>query len=117
MKTSHTPGPWCIGDSDLPVSQMAVMQAEPTRKHSTIARMSKGVQSFEEISANLKLISAAPDLLSLHKKHMELMMEIAQELKNPRLPLQTTVSASIRMLAEAAKESLAAIAKATGESA
>jgi len=63
MEAKHTPGPWCIGDSDLPVSQMAVMQAEPARKHSTIARMSKGVQPFEEISANLKLMAAAPDLL------------------------------------------------------
>ena len=54
------------------------------------------------------------DLLEFHKKHMELMMEIAQELKNPRMPINQTVEASIRMLALAAKESLDAIAKATG---
>lgn len=60
---NYTPGPWTIGDSDLPVSQFAVLQSEPTRKHSTILRMAKGIQPFEEISANAHLIAAAPDLL------------------------------------------------------
>lgn len=53
-------------------------------------------------------------LLDLHKKHMELMMEIAQELKNPRLPIGQIAEASVRMLALAAKESLDVISKATG---
>ena len=60
---NYTPGPWTIGDSDLPVSQFAVLQSEPTRKHSTILRMAKGIQPFEEISANARLIAAAPELL------------------------------------------------------
>ena len=53
-------------------------------------------------------------LLGLHRKHMELIVDIAQELKSPRLPLGQTVEASVRMLALAAKEALDAIEKTTG---
>ena len=97
----HTPGPWCVGDSDLPVSQMAVMQAEPTRKHSTIARMSKGIQPFEEISANLKLMAAAPDLLKSTKNLLDAV--ITQCEYEPNSATATWV-----------REARAAIAKATG---
>ena len=83
------------------------LQDFPGRSHH--ARWCRAV-----IHPDAVLMAAAPDLLELHKKHMELMMEIAQELKRPRLPLGQTVEASVRMLALAAKEALDAIEKTTG---
>jgi len=65
--SAHTPGPCIIGDSDLSVSQMTVIQSESSRNHSTIARMAKGIQSLEEISANARLRAAAPALLKALK--------------------------------------------------
>lgn len=66
--SKHTPGPWGIGDSDLPVSQLAVMsRANTGRKHSTIARVVNpdfvGMTPFEG-EANARLIAAAPELLA-----------------------------------------------------
>ena len=111
----HTPGPWTAGTSLIDGKEMfTACESRDTRRVMAITGTCGRPDEIESI-ANTRLIAASPDLLSLHKKHMELMMEIAQELKNPRLPLGTTVEASIRMLAEAAKESLEAIAKATGE--
>ena len=67
--SKHTPGPWGIGDSDLPVSQLAVMsKANTGRKHSTIARVVNpdfvGMSPFEG-EANARLIAAAPELLAV----------------------------------------------------
>ena len=106
MIAAHTPGPWVVNPIQL--DQVATADAKWV-----VARVSFLGGPAVTI-ANARLISAAPDLLELHKKHMELMMEIAQEMKSPRLPLGATVAASVRMLAIAAKESLDAIAKATG---
>lgn len=63
VSAAHTPGPWCIGDSNLSVSQFAVLQSESTRRHSTICRMAIGEPGYGEIMANASLIAAAPDLL------------------------------------------------------
>lgn len=77
-------------------------------------KLEKASGDISPVFALLMETSAQRDaLLGLHRKHMELMMEIAQELKNPRLPLGATAEASVWMLALAAKESLDAIAKAT----
>lgn len=64
----HTPGPWNLADSDLPVSQVAVASEKTFgRKHSTIARVVDpafvGMSSTEGI-ANARLIAAAPEMLA-----------------------------------------------------
>ena len=64
--SKHTPGPWCLGDSDLPVSTLAVCTiAKPAgRKHFTIARIvAPESGSFDELEANVKLLVAAPSML------------------------------------------------------
>ena len=104
--SGHTPGPWTQ-------SEIASTTVDDASHFIVDCRVID--DDIETAIANARLIAAAPELLDLHKKHMELMMEIAQELKNPRMPIGQTVEASIRMLALAAKESLDAIAKATGE--
>ena len=64
--SAHTPGPWMLGDSDLPVSSLAVCGLPVGRRHGTIVRFAKprpdGV-SFEESYCNARLIAAAPELL------------------------------------------------------
>ena len=115
----HTPGPWIWeeGQPNIKKYWNGANHQVAAVDYKKLAWHEDSNCAGRESGANARLIAAAPDLLALHKKHMELMMEIAQELKNPRLPLETTVSASIRMLAAAAKESLESIAKATGETA
>ena len=102
----HTPGPWCIGDSNLPVSQFAVMQSEPTGKHSTILRMAIGEPKHGEVMANARLIAAAPDLLAACKR---LLVEVEWEALRADI-----VTDEARADIALAKE---AIAKATGETA
>ncbi len=48
-------------------------------------------------------------LRALLDKHAGTQVEIAQELKQPRVPLATAVVVSVRLLAEMAQESLAAL--------
>ena len=66
--SAHTPGPWCKGDSDLPVSKVAICGGD--RNHPTIARLvlAKSVgMPIDEALANQSLIAAAPDLLAALK--------------------------------------------------
>ncbi len=108
MTSKHTPGPWIFykaSSSDR--GENYGIKASPPNYWV--------IPPLNISPADARLIAAAPEMLELHKKHMKLMIEIAQELKNPRMPIGQTVEASIRMLALAAKESLDAIAKATGE--
>lgn len=67
MDVKHTPGPWNIGSSDLPVSRMSIhCKGHKDSCHSTVALMvSRGVIgiSHDEEFANARLIAAAPDLL------------------------------------------------------
>lgn len=69
MNAKHTPGPWNIGSSDLPVSRMSIhCKGHKDSCHSTVALMvSRGVIgiSHDEEFANARLIAAAPDLLSV----------------------------------------------------
>ena len=102
----HTPGPWNLADSDLPVSQVAVASEKTFgRKHSTIARVVDpafvGMSSTEGI-ANARLIAAAPDLLQA-----ALAMTQGYEGLNP--------DAFSPTVCHALKTARAAIAKATGE--
>lgn len=62
----HTPGPWTMGDSDLPVSKLAVCGG--TRKHQTLLRLVSADftgMPVDEALANARLIAAAPDLLAV----------------------------------------------------
>ena len=112
MTSKHTPGPWKLKLG----KGIEYTYLVSDRKGQDIANFAHYPNATKtQTKANARLIAAAPEMLDLHKKHMELMIEIAQELKNPRMPIGQTVEASIRMLALAAKESLDAIAKATGE--
>lgn len=69
MNAKHTPGPWNIGSSDLPVSRMSIhCKGHKDSCHSTVALMvSRGVIgiSHDEEFANARLIAAAPDLLAI----------------------------------------------------
>ena len=69
MNDKHTPGPWNIGSSDLPVSRMSIhCKGHKDSCHSTVALMvSRGVIgiSHDEEFANARLIAAAPDLLDV----------------------------------------------------
>ena len=64
MNAKHTPGPWNIGTSDIPVSSFSVHGGN--RNHSTIARLASldfvGM-GLDEQYANARLIAAAPELL------------------------------------------------------
>lgn len=65
--TTHTPGPWAMGDSDLPVSSLAVCGLPDGRRHGTIVRFAQprpDGMSFDESYCNARLIAAAPDLLA-----------------------------------------------------
>ena len=69
MADKHTPGPWNIGSSDLPVSRMSIhCKGHKDSCHSTVALMvSRGAIgiSHDEEFANARLIAAAPDLLDV----------------------------------------------------
>ena len=96
MADKHTPGPWNIGSSDLPVSRMSIhCKGHKDSCHSTVALMVSrgaiGISHGEEF-ANARLIAAAPDLL-------EVLEELVAEF-------------GVCGLTEKAR---AAIAKATGE--
>ena len=99
-KDKHTPGPWNIGSSDLPVSGMSVHGGN--RQHTTIARLvdsSLVGMPFDENYANARLMSAAPDMLEALK----------------RLEAVYRVSHSAKTRADCWRQARAAIAKATGE--
>ncbi len=104
MNAKHTPGPWNIGSSDLPVSRMSIhCKGHKDSCHSTVALMvSRGVIgiSHDEEFANARLIAAAPDLLEALKDCVAVMDRELAGLK----VIQPELSAA-----------RAAIAKATGE--
>jgi hypothetical protein len=60
----------------------------------------------------VQCVNAHDDLAALHQRHVDGLLEIAHELRLPRLPLATVAAISVRQLAEMAQESLDAIAKA-----
>jgi hypothetical protein len=66
----HTPGPWNLGSSNVPVSLLSVHASIAGSKHSTIARLSlpkKVGIGYDEAEANARLIAAAPELLEALK--------------------------------------------------
>ena len=72
MNAKHTPGPWNIGSSDLPVSRMSIhCKGHKESCHSTVAlmvsRMTIGISHDEEL-ANARLIAAAPEMLEALEK-------------------------------------------------
>ena len=104
MNAKHTPGPWNIGSSDLPVSRMSIhCKGHKESCHSTVAlmvsRMTIGISHDEEF-ANARLIAAAPDLLKALEDCVAVMDRELAGLK----VIQPELSAA-----------RAAIAKATGE--
>lgn len=104
MNAKHTPGPWNIGSSDLPVSRMSIhCKGHKDSCHSTVALMvSRGVVgiSHDEEFANAKLIASAPDLLKALEDCVAVMDRELAGLK----AIQPELSSA-----------RAAIAKATGE--
>ena len=59
----HTPGPWNIGSSDLPVSTISV-HSNTGSKHSTLARVvDASYMSAVESYDNARLMAAAPELV------------------------------------------------------
>ena len=104
MNAKHTPGPWNIGSSDLPVSRMSIhCKGHKDSCHSTVALMvSRGAIgiSHDEEFANARLIAAAPDLLKALEDCVAVMDRELAGLK----VIQPELSAA-----------RAAIAKATGE--
>ena len=65
----HTPGPWNLGSSDIPVTGLSI-HSNLDRKHSTLARVvqsDKFCVGADEAYSNAKLMAAAPELLSALK--------------------------------------------------
>ena len=104
MNAKHTPGPWNIGSSDLPVSRMSIhCKGHKDSCHSTVALMVSrgaiGISPDEEF-ANARLIAAAPELLEALEDCVAVMDRELAGLK----AIQPELSSA-----------RAAIAKATGE--
>lgn len=101
-KPKYTSAPWNFCDTDLEVSQMGVSGGEGYGKkgYTTIVRMvhPKRGMPIDEILANQRLISAAPDLL-----------EALEEL----LLAETGNSVAVDKILAAIPKARAAIAKAT----
>ena len=101
----HTPGPWNLGSSDIPVTGLSI-HSNLDRKHSTLARVvqsDKFCVGADEAYSNAKLMAAAPDLLAA----LEDLLAWARDVHDPR------VDANINYAAIDAAS--AAIFKATGE--
>lgn len=58
-----------------------------------------------------RLKAQRDELLAGLQKHVDRTVEVAQELKEPRLSVDTTRLISVRLLAEAAKDSMDLLAK------
>jgi phosphoglycolate phosphatase-like HAD superfamily hydrolase len=72
------------------------------------------VSHYDQQAARLRALERQNEqLIALHQRHADLMVELAQELREPRLPLPTVTAITVRRLAEMAQEALAAD-KATG---
>jgi len=101
--SKHTPGPWNLGSSDLPVSGLSIHANVAGRKHSTLCRLVSakysGMSQSEEY-ATAKLIAAAPQLL-----------EALQELVN----VHAAGAANETIALDFWDHAKHAIAKATGE--
>ena len=69
--TAHTPGPWAINEHNELVIGGYSTGAGP-------ADFSNGVQDYPEAMANMRLASAAPDLLEALQK----MVDVAQHLRS-----------------------------------
>lgn len=98
MNTKHTPGPWGHGNSDKPVSLMAVCFGDGAGGGTIVRFPTTGEISFNETMANARLIAAAPELLESLKVAMRVIDSFAP-------------SYADRIFADEAR---AAIAKATG---
>jgi hypothetical protein len=103
--SKHTPGPWNLGSSDLPVSGLSIHANVAGRKHSTLCRLVSakysGMSQSEEY-ATAKLIAAAPQLL-------EALQNLLAWAADVHAPGATRINYSGMDAARAA------IAKATGE--
>lgn len=64
MSAKHTPGPWGHGNSDKPVSLMAVCFGDGAGGGTIVRFPTTGEISFNETMANARLIAAAPELLA-----------------------------------------------------
>lgn len=74
-----TPGPWCMGDSDLPVCNVAVCGG--SRQHSTLARMVS--PSFVNMSAD-EGIANARYLAALSPERILAMIRVIEAAKRMR---------------------------------
>lgn len=89
--SGHTPGPWLVGTSGHHVYYVnprieAGESIDDQRHDSVIARCTEmGPESGipdDEITANARLIAAAPDLLAAAKKAASLLWEVASEVED-----------------------------------
>lgn len=95
----HTPGPWNIGSSDLPVSDLSVHAPDSIGGHTTLCRMAI-IHPSVDLVANARLMAAAPELLAALQRLAQ-----SYEWLTPRGGDPT----------DALKAARAAIHKATGE--
>ena len=119
--TKTTPGPWQASRTDPGTFQVATVELFGI--YST--HPEGGNEKCGNPEDDAALIAAAPDLLTEVaalkaqrdellaglQKHVDRTVEIAQELAQPRLPLATSLQVSVRLLAEAAKDSVDLFAK------
>lgn len=80
---NHTPGPWNLGNSDLPVSMVSIHGGK--RKHSTIARVVKPDfvgMSMDECLDNAKLIALAPEMLAALREIANIERQSPYEMSN-----------------------------------
>lgn len=106
----HTPGPWMHGNSDKPVSLMAVCFGAGTAGGTVVRFAESGDISFDETMANARLIAAAPDLLAA-------LLELSQHFTGEWVNDPRSQSEIDDHYVEAQAIARAAIAKATGSAA
>jgi hypothetical protein len=111
MKNNFTPGPWIIGESDHFESQNGYGSIEiysefPFNWLASVKGLHVGNKTKEEVEANAKLITAAPELLEALDELVDIVEGLLEEHRE-------TISAHIDSFTlQTAKQ---AISKATGE--
>lgn len=99
MKTSHTPGPWIIRKGDEWTHDVVTQHGDLPDGSPSCWTVASANGLRDEVDANVRLISAAPDLLSA-------LIEAVKIIESEGFGCDCET---------AARQGLAAISKATGE--